>query len=137
MDNPTDNPENLSSHSPQFADLNTLQAQVEALGSMVVSVLILLLVLAGTFDLYLMRQIKDTRADLPNLRNYVMQLQRNGAAIDEFARRLGEYGKTHADFGPILTKYHIPPSVMPAAAPATGLPAAPSAIPTVPASSKK
>src|SRR5208283_5245851 len=67
MDNPMDNPEPLATQASQPADLNLLQAQVEALGSMVMSVLILLIVLAATFDLFLMRQIKDTRADLPNL----------------------------------------------------------------------
>jgi len=137
MDNPMDNPEPLATQASQPADLNLLQAQVEALGSMVMSVLILLIVLAATFDLFLMRQIKDTRADLPNLRNYVAQLQRNGVAIDEFARKLGDYGKTHPDFGPILTKYGIKPAVTPVTAPATGLPTAPSSIPTAPSSSKK
>ena len=121
-----DNLEHAPSQGSSSAEVNVLQAQVEALSSLVVSVLILLVVLAATFDLYLMRQIKDTRAELPNLRNYVMQLQRQSMAIDAFAGKLAEYGRTHADFSPIMTKYGLKPAAAAAMpAPATSLPAPP------------
>ena len=136
MDNATDNPDHLSSPASTSADVNLLQAQLEALGSMVVSVLILLIVLAATFDLYLVRQIKDTRSDLPGLRNNAMIMQRQGGAVDAFIGKLADYGRTHQDFGPIMTKYNLPrASALPTAMPAPA--AAPVAAPAPAPASKK
>lgn len=102
-----DNLEPQPSSSPSQPGAEELQAQVASLASLLNSVLILVLVLGGAIDLYLVRQVKLTRFELTNMRAYVSQASRNGPAINEFARRLYEYGKAHADFAPIVTKYDL------------------------------
>lgn len=92
---------------PEFKDS---QGQYESLASLLVSVLVLLVVLAGVFDLFLFRQVKNARADLANVRAGLAQLQGRVVAVNEFAHKLQDYGRTHPDFMPILTKYGLKPA---------------------------
>ncbi len=115
-----DNLENQPSPTPSQPGLDDLKAQLGSLASLLNSVLIMLLVLGGAVDLFLVRQVKNTRGELTTLRAYVAQTQRTGPAIDEFARKLAEFGKTHQDFAPIMTKYGLKPQAMTNALPAGG-----------------
>ena len=112
--------DNLENELPQTtpqSEFKDSQGQYESLASLLVSVLVLMVVLAGVFDLFLFRQVKNARADLANVRAGLAQLQGRVVAVNEFAHKLQEYGRTHADFMPILTKYGIKP-----AAPGNALP---------------
>lgn len=119
-----DNLENQPSPVPAPAGVEDMSAQLASLTSMFNSILILVLVLAGVVDLFIVRQVKNTRAELTNYRLFVAQAQtqaqHNAPAIDEFARKLVDYGRTHADFAPIMTKYGLKAPASTNAAPTGG-----------------
>jgi len=115
-----DNPE-LKNPPPQ--DGGQLQAQLEDLRNLVTSVLILLVVVSGTFSVFLLRHWTQTRRDLaayridasPFIEAYNKQA---GPQMDAFIEKLKEYGRTHPDFAQILARYGIVPTAS-AGAPAT------------------
>ncbi|HWI59002.1 MAG TPA: hypothetical protein VNZ22_17385 [Bacillota bacterium] len=112
--------ENLENSPAAQPENQSMRQELEGLRSLVVSLLVLMIVLSGTFNLFLLRQVKTARADLPALRQVVADYNKNSApAINEFVKRLSDYSKTHPDFVPVLVKYGIiKPSGAPTAAPA-------------------
>ena len=119
--------ENAPANQP---DLNELQSNFDALQHLVVSILILFVVVTCTFDLFLLRLVKTTRDELKVLRPMMAEYNRTtGPAIGEFVRKLNEFGKTHADFAPILAKYGIKPAGATGAAPVSATPPAPGPLP--------
>ena len=113
-----DNLENQSFQTPPPSGPDDAQAQFASLASLLNSILVLLIVLSGVVNLYLVRQVKNTRNELTIARNFVAQAQRNVPAVDEFLRKLVDYGRTHADFTPIMAKYGLKPQASTNAAPA-------------------
>src|SRR3954453_16292441 len=115
----------------QSDELTQLRGDYEALRQLVLSLLILLLVVSGTFNIYLLRQAKYTKRDLDNYRPYATNLiagyqKSDGPAIEAFMRNIMEYGRTNKEFGQILNnKYGIRAmsangAALPAGAPAPG-----------------
>jgi hypothetical protein len=99
-------PQNTESESPD------IQEQYENLHHLVVSILILVLMLSATFNAFLLRQFQFTRTDLPRIERQLMQINAeysrvSGPGLAEFVKKLLDYGKTHPDFQPILTKYSL------------------------------
>lgn len=104
------------------SDSANLQQQIEALRSLVVSVLILTVIISGAFNAYLWRQVRFASQDVNAARPQVNQLlaeynKVQAPVINDFVKRLVDFSKVHQDFAPILAKYGIKPT----AAPATGL----------------
>jgi hypothetical protein len=110
--------DNLESPIPAQPDTPDLQAQFDSLRQLVVSVLVLLIVISGTFTIYLLRQYRSTNADLalvePQVKAEMSQYTRAKAVMDEFVQKIGEYGRSHPDFAPVLSKYGINKNVSPA-----------------------
>ena len=118
--------------STQASEASDLRAQYESLRHLVVSVLILLLVVSGTLNIYLLRQFRYAGKDLEGFRPYAQEIMAgyqkgDGPAVENFLGRIVDYGRTHPDFAPILKKYHINPG------PGTG---APMALPPIPSAQK-
>ena len=125
--------DNLDNKTPLQTDTNDLQAQCDALRHLVMSVLILVIVISGTLNIYLLRQWKTVRKDLAGLRPQAAQIfdqyqKQNGMQLD-FVKRITDYQRTHPDFAPILAKYGIKPGGPTGAAPATTTPQQPAAPP--------
>jgi hypothetical protein len=108
------------------------QEAYDSLRYLVVFLLVMLIVVSGTFSMFLWRQYRWSQTDLVGVRQQVsalaMEYKRNTEpVINDFVGKLVEYSKTHPDFNPILAKYGIKPGV------ATGGPApsatAPAALP--------
>lgn len=122
----------LPSGSPN--DLAELKARCDSLHSLLVSLLLLTIVVSGTFWIFLMRQVKTSKTDLGfvkvNYTNALAQFQRTQPIIDETVKRLQEFGNTNVDFQPILKKYNLTPG-------ATSGPAASAAASAKKASAKK
>ncbi len=117
-----DNPE-LKTSAP--ADSSQWQTQFEDLRHLVVSILILLVVVSGTFSVFLLRHWSQTRRDLAAYRIDASAFvdaysKQGGPQMDAFVEKLKDYGRTHADFAQILARYGITP----------GSPANPSTPPT-------
>ena len=114
--------------APQPSD--DLQAQIDSLRQTVLSLLVLCVIVSGTLCIFLVRQHKMVANDLKVVRPQASQIisqytKVTGPAMQEFVKKLSDYGKTHPDFAPILLKYGLtnapttaaPTSVAPTAAP--------------------
>ena len=93
------------------ANLPELQEQYRSLQNLVFGLLVLMLVISGTLCIYLRRQVKNTSADLEGFRaqatNVIAAAQKSGPMVDDFIRKLNDFGKTHSDFGAVLARYGI------------------------------
>lgn len=117
--------------TPVQSGNSDLQAQVEALQHLVNSVLILVVVLSGTLNIYFLRQWRTVSKDLAGVRPQASQMiaeyQKVSAPLmNDFVRRITDYGRTHPDFAPILAKYNLKPATT------TNTPAAPASRPAAP-----
>ena|SRR5260221_142420 len=115
MDNP-------DTKNPPLPDDSQLQAQLEDLRHLVISVLILVVVVSGTLSVFLLRHWTQTRRDLAAYRVDASMFvdaynKQAGPQMDGFIEKLKEYGRTHPDFVPILARYGIAPTA------STGAPA--------------
>jgi len=105
------------------SELTELRSQYASLRHTVGGLLVLVIVISGTFNIYLWRQFRMTRAELRVLRPEVGQLvadyQRVSVpAITDFLKKLNDYERTHPDFTPILLKYNLKSSGLTGAPPA-------------------
>jgi hypothetical protein len=112
-------------HPQENSELAQMRQQFEHLQQLVISALVLVIIISGAFNLFLLRQVKYSRIDLavvrPEAQGLVDQYNKSGApALAQIVKRFIDYGKTHPDFQPILIKYKLlkPPSE----SPATGAP---------------
>jgi hypothetical protein len=126
--------DNLDSTAPAQPNASDWQAQYDTLRHLVVSILFLVIVISGTVNIYLLRQWRSLSRELTGFRPVATQeiagYQKAEFPYEqEFVKKLLEYGQTHPDFVPILTKHNIKPAGAAGAAPATPTslqPAAPS-----------
>ncbi len=119
--------------SVQRNEASDLEQQCEALRHLVVSVLVLLLVVSGTFNIFLFRQYRSVSKEFAPMRPQMAQIlaecNKINSVATEFAKRAIDFGKTHPDFAPILAKYNLY-STAPTGGPSIS--AAPSTLPAAP-----
>jgi len=121
----------IQTKAPEQTEPAELQTQFDSLRHFVLSVLILVIVMSGTLNIYLLYQYKSAGKELVTF-GQQFQVFRNsyykgdGPAIERFVRECMDYGKTHPDFGPVLDKYGLrPPAGMAVPTPAPAPAAAP------------
>jgi hypothetical protein len=108
-----------------------IREQLESLRHLAIWIMVFVLIVAGAFDLYLLRQVNYTSSELKAIRPLIEDFQKNRQPMMEnFLRQLNQYGQTHPDFNPILLKYNLkqqPPqsSVTPAPSLASPAPSTP------------
>jgi hypothetical protein len=129
--------DNLDNPAPIQTSPVDLRAEFNSLRQLAVSLLILVFVLSGTLNLYLLRQYRSLTKELaekgPQLERLALEYQKGVPFMTNVVARLTEYGRTHPDYVPVLTKYGFKPGG--ATKPA---PAAPSSLaPASPTSPKK
>ena len=109
--------DNLEAPAPVQPDTHDLQAQCDSLRQLIISVLVLLIIVSGTFTIYLLREYRWANADLaavePQYKAEVAQYSRANLVIRDFVERIREYGGTHQDFIPVLNKYGMKPLTAP------------------------
>ena len=125
---------NLDNKAPIQPNATDLQAQYDSLRHLVVSILILVIVISGTLNIYLLRQWRSASKDLAGIRPQAAQMiadyQRVSAPLmTDFVKKITDYGRTHPDFAPILAKYGLKPTGPTGAAPATATSQQPAAPP--------
>ncbi len=115
---------------------NDLQSQVDSLRHLVASLLVLIVIIAGAFDLFLLRLVKNTRTERDGMNAMVAEYNKTTApAMNDFVKKLTDFGKTHADFNPVLVKYGLvnrPGAAPSTAAPSTAIPPAGASAPAAP-----
>lgn len=135
MDNLESNPSSTPAPSPTPAD--PLQEQLESLRHMVTSMLVLVIVLSGTINIYLWRQVKYARADLnafrPQAAQFLGDYERvSQPALRDFTSKLidfGKSGKADETFNSLLRKYGVIGTNAPAVPATSAPPAAPAKAP--------
>ena len=89
-------------------DVNELQAQCQSLRKQVQITLILLIMVSGILTLFLQRQNKYSNLDLNGVRPMIEEYTKTQAPMmDEFVKRLLDYGRTHPDFAAIYKRYGL------------------------------
>lgn len=126
----------LENRNVGTGDSAELQQQCACLQRQITTLLLAVFVLSGTVTVFLWRQARYARKDLEVLKPPALQIiqsfKQEKPIMDDFVSKLAEFGKTHPDFMPILTKYKIQPV---ATAGITSAPPAVIAPKTVPAPS--
>ena len=105
----------LELKSPAQVDVAQLQEKYDSLRNLVGSLLVLMLVISGTMNIFLWRQVRYTHRDLEGFRAQAMPVitdyqTNSGPIMDNFVKQVTEYGRTHPDFAPIMNKYGLKPS---------------------------
>lgn len=123
----------FESPSPAPSELAEVRAQCDSLRQLVYSLLVLLLVVSGTLNLFFWRQFRVTKgailAERPQVAALVSEYDKNeNPIVNDFLHKLADFAKRNPDFAPILSKYgvnaltftNVPPigGNAPAAAPA-------------------
>jgi len=108
-------------------ELQELRAECQSLRQTVSALLVLVLLVSGALDIYLMRQWKMARAELqrrgPQISQFVAEYNKVSApAIADFVKRIVEYEKTHPDFTYILLKYNLKGNAVTGAPPIAATP---------------
>ena len=63
---------------------------------------------AGTTTCFLWLQVRYASKDLSQVRPVIEDYSKTqGPAMDDFARKLADYGRLHSDFNAIYTKYGL------------------------------
>ena len=115
------------------SEVTDLKSQTAALQRQVTTLLLAAVILAGTMGVYLYQQqkyaIQDRNANTQTAAQMLQVFQQQRPIIDSFTGKLREFGRTHSDFAPILTRYGLqsapantsapPAAVSPKAAPAS------------------
>jgi hypothetical protein len=102
MDNPEPHP------SPSQADPGQLRAEINSLRYLMVSLLILIIVISGTLNIYLLRQWRSTEMEVKRVRGFVDQYNKDYfPQITNYVGKLTEYGRSHTNFVPILKRYGL------------------------------
>lgn len=90
-----------------------LKATCDSLYSILVGLLLVLIPVSGTVCVYLLRQATYAKMDLnmlyPSYTNAMAQYERTRPIIDETVKKLQDFGRTNADYVPILAKYNLLP----------------------------
>jgi len=104
---------------------NDTSAEIAALKNQLFTLLIALIVVSGTFAVYLFRQTSIAGKELTQGQQLQAVMNQNEANIIGFVNKLVAYGEKHPDFAAsVLKKYGIVPVPgVPAGAPAGAAPA--------------
>jgi hypothetical protein len=110
--------DNLENKSVPQAESNEWRAHYDSIHHLVISIMVLLIVVSGTLWIFLRWQVKYTSLELENVRpqatSFIAAYEKTTKpAMDNFINKLAEYGRTHPDFAPIMTKYGIKPAGAP------------------------
>jgi hypothetical protein len=109
--------------SSELTELKQQCAQLQAqTHNLRIAQLIVALAVAGFFWVEARRNGQALETMRPQAAQIAEVTKKQSPAVNDFVNRLAEFGRTHPDFVPVLTKYGIPttttsavPSVAPAA----------------------
>lgn len=102
--------DNLDNNLPLQPAADHMQEQVDGLRHLVVSILILVVMMSCTLNLYLLRQWRYAKKDLEDSRpQFAQMLAGYQKSVSGFVVPITEYGRTHPDFLPVLAKYGLKP----------------------------
>ncbi len=89
---------------------NNCEAEISALKNQMFILLLALVVISGTFAVYIYREATNANKDFQQLQPMSAVIPQQEAAIGNFVASLAAYGNKHPDFLPVLKKYGIVPA---------------------------
>jgi len=109
--------------SADRSEVRALRAECQSLRQMLASVLILILMISGAFDIFVWRQLRVVKAEVkargPRITEFVDEYNKlSRPAIADFVNKLKNYERTHPDLTPILKRYSLGNSAPTGAPPA-------------------
>lgn len=112
MNTPDDLPPNSGS-AP--VTLESLQQAYQNLRLLFHALILILLVLSGSVNIFLLREVSLVRRDVQDRQRFVDEYNRNyPTLISNVVARLQDFSRTNADFAPVLRKYGVQPTSSPA-----------------------
>lgn len=107
--------------SPSASRPESIQRDIETLRFYFTAFVLLMVLISGSINLFLRRQVRLVRAQASELNYVVSDYNKNRAPLmDDFVNRLREFSKTHADYAPIFARYIRPSETnVPTAPPAS------------------
>ena len=106
--------------TPVRPDVEELKETCAALRHQATTLLLALIVVSGTLTVHLGLQARRTGRDLEVIRPQAIQMmeysKREEPQIADFVVKLTEFGRTHPDFQPILSRFKIQITPPPGAA---------------------
>ena len=104
--------DNLENDPPAPTQRDPSPTQDDSLRQLVVSILVLLIVVSGTLNIFLLHQASTSHQELEVIRPQVdlmvtQYLKNVGPAMDEFERKLTEFARSHPDFAPTLNRHRL------------------------------
>ena len=121
--------DNLEDNLPTQSQPQPLPPQDDSLRHLVVSILVLVIVISGTLNVFFLRQAGAARQELdairPQVNAMMAQYQKTvGPAMEDFVGKLKGFARSNSDFAPILNRHFSAPGTPgPASAPAPAPPA--------------
>ena len=101
-------PETTTPATPQTDDVNQ---QCVGLQKQMTTLLLAVVIVSGTLTVFLWRQARYARYDLdaikPTAAQIIQDFNQKRAGLQTFVSQVAEYGRTHADFAPIMNKYKL------------------------------
>jgi hypothetical protein len=101
--------------------VETLQAELNSLRTLLLSVLVVVILLSGSVNIFLLRQYILVHTQMKESQKIAEEFDTKLTPVSrDFWLRLVEYSKTHPDFNPIIAKYNQfivttpPPNAAPA-----------------------
>ena len=96
----------LSAPSENNAGRPPLEAEYQALRVQVQGIIIALVVMAGSLNVYLWKQLSLVNHQAIELTQFMTDYTgKKAPPMDQFVTGLRDFGKTHPDIQPILSKY--------------------------------
>lgn len=92
--------------SEQAPTLDDLRHQLNSLRNMLQALLIVLLVMSASLNIFLLRQVTIVHRELKQRRETLQQYESKGyPLLRQFLDKMESFSQTNADFAPILRKY--------------------------------
>lgn len=102
----------LTPPSPTGSELTELKEQFAQLRAQTHNLRLALLIVALTLAGFFFVEVRRNGQALQSMRSQGLQVEeatkKQSPAINEFMNRLAEFGRSHPDFVPVLTKYGVP-----------------------------
>jgi hypothetical protein len=106
--------DNLENDLPAQTHGEPSPPQDDSLRQLVISTLVLLIVVSGTLNIFLLHMASTSHQELEAIRPQVdgmvsQYLKSVSPAMDEFERKLTEFARSHPDFVPVLNRHRLAP----------------------------
>ena len=110
--------ENKISRTSDLAELKNECADLRRQTTLLLAALVIVsLTLSAFLGLQAVRSKKELDVLRPQMAQIADANKKEEPLIQNFVSRLGEFGRTHADFAPVLNKYQIRPTATNGVAP--------------------